>query len=445
MNNNIEMVEYHVDDHVSFQEACKHLPYGGHLSVRKDPNSKPLMINGQDEVIFRQNTFTGSSWTLPDGTKQLLPKDDGQGLVLSSFCSRELGYGWQIPPDILREVNVKRKGKKYDDEKAAIMKNGTAFKAPLVTTPFVRELEYGNSHNGYWVYENMVLQLEDCVDVLKITNPEFDFLFLFDYSNGHDCLQPNGLNINKISVRFGGKQPHMRSTTLTSNLLGPFHSTSTNLQVGTIQSLQFSHSDPGPCYLSPADRISFKFDRDTGRIRTKDLVKKQLIENLKVMKGVAEPTGTKEKLKEQCANLGLPTSCQERIIQEGWAGKQKGSLQVLYERGWVNPDLIRFYTLDGREEKEGDTVVVDGKILDVKDPTGCSFSIKKLLKLQSDFVNELTLLQFHAKRIGVEVDRTPKCHPEIAGEGIEYAWALSKLSYRRAPLSKKRNRLEFKN
>ena len=67
------------------------------------------------------------------------------------------------------------------------------------------------------------------------------------------------------------------------------------------------------------------------------------------------------------------------------------------------------------------------------------------MKLQSDFVNELTLLQFHAKRIGVTVDRTPKCHPEIAGEGIEYAWALSKLSYRRAPLKKKRNRASFKN
>ena len=233
----INMVEYHVDDHVSFQETCSSLPYGGNLSIRKDPNLKPLMINGQDEVIFRQNTFTGSSWTLPDGTKQLLPKDDGQGLMLSSFCSRELGYGYSVPPDILKIVNEKRKSEKYDDENAAIIKNGSANKPPLTISPFARELEYGNNHEGYWMYENMILQLEDCVDVLKVTHPEFEFLFLFDHSNGHDRLQPNGLNRNKISVRFGGKQSVMRETLLTHDLFGPFHTKNMKHQPGTTQSM----------------------------------------------------------------------------------------------------------------------------------------------------------------------------------------------------------------
>ena len=65
------------------------------------------------------------------------------------------------------------------------------------------------------------------------------------------------------------------------------------------------------------------------------------------------------------------------------------------------------------------------------------------MKLQKDFNKEITLLQFHGEQMGVKVDRTPKYHPEIAGEGIEYAWGISKLVYMRATMSRKRNKEMF--
>ena len=46
--------------------------------------------------------------------------------------------------------------------------------------------------------------------------------------------------------------------------------------------------------------------------------------------------------------------------------------------------------------------------------------------------------------MGVSLDRTPKCHPEMAGEGIEYVWALAKLRYRRSPIIKKRSKEKFR-
>mmetsp|Transcript_29437 Transcript_29437/g.53921 ORF Transcript_29437/g.53921 Transcript_29437/m.53921 type:complete len:237 (-) Transcript_29437:190-900(-) len=52
-----------------------------------------------------------------------------------------------------------------------------------------------------------------------------------------------------------------------------------------------------------------------------------------------------------------------------------------------------------------------------------------------DFINEETLLQYHGKMLGVLVDRSPKCHPEVAGEGIEYSWGCGKGKYRRLPLT----------
>lgn len=63
--------------------------------------------------------------------------------------------------------------------------------------------------------------------------------------------------------------------------------------------------------------------------------------------------------------------------------------------------------------------------------------------LQDDFRNEITLLQYHASKLGVILDRSPKCHPEIAGEGIEYGWAFSKQEYRKLPISLKRTKAKF--
>ena len=50
-----------------------------------------------------------------------------------------------------------------------------------------------------------------------------------------------------------------------------------------------------------------------------------------------------------------------------------------------------------------------------QDSTGCNYSITAIMKLQTDFLEEITLLQFYAQQMGVSIDRTPKCHPEMAG------------------------------
>ena len=68
-----------------------------------------------------------------------------------------------------------------------------------------------------------------------------------------------------------------------------------------------------------------------------------------------------------------------------------------------------------------------------------TLSIKRLMQLQNDFVHKVTLLQHHAKILGVILERSPKCHPELAGEGIEYAWGLSKLMTLRAFCSRSSN------
>ena len=56
----------------------------------------------------------------------------------------------------------------------------------------------------------MVLQLKDCVDVLKVLYPQFDFLFLFDHSCGHDRQKEDGLNVERMTKSYGGAQKRLR-------------------------------------------------------------------------------------------------------------------------------------------------------------------------------------------------------------------------------------------
>jgi hypothetical protein len=51
---------------------------------------------GQDECIFKQYFLVSKQWTLPDGTTAVNPKEEGMGIMYSSFCSREFGYGYNL-------------------------------------------------------------------------------------------------------------------------------------------------------------------------------------------------------------------------------------------------------------------------------------------------------------------------------------------------------------
>ena len=62
------------------------------------------------------------------------------------------------------------------------------------------EFEYGANCQGYWDYDRMVLQVEDCIDVLKTlyADEEYEWYFNFDHSCGHDRQRPDGLSMTKL-------------------------------------------------------------------------------------------------------------------------------------------------------------------------------------------------------------------------------------------------------
>jgi hypothetical protein len=113
------MVEYHVDSYQGFQDKMdKEAEFGGKLSVRIK-NERPLIMFGHDECIFKQYLLMKKAWMLPTGETQLVPKEEGQGVMISAFQSREFGFGMPLTEEQIQTMNEFRKGKKYKDEEAA--------------------------------------------------------------------------------------------------------------------------------------------------------------------------------------------------------------------------------------------------------------------------------------------------------------------------------------
>ena len=90
-----------------------------------------------------------------------------------------------------------------------------------------------------------------------------------------------------------------------------------------------------------------------------------------------------------------------KIKREGWYGKAKGVFQILWERGYINPDPKSWssYSLPGKLDADRNLIP--------------NSSLNLLIRKCYDFVNEPTMLQYVAEKIGITIDRTPKCTPDI--------------------------------
>ena len=54
----------------------------------------------------------------------------------------------------------------------------------LTESPFIHAFEFGGD-KGYWTGNHMILQVEDCIDCLRVLfADQYDYTFLFDHSSG---------------------------------------------------------------------------------------------------------------------------------------------------------------------------------------------------------------------------------------------------------------------
>jgi hypothetical protein len=144
----------------------------------------------------------------------------------------------------------------------------------------------------------------------------------------------------------------------------------------------------------------------------------------------------KKELDDIVQSRGVPLQRQVNIVEEGWVGKQKGALQVAYERGFIDTTLpLSSYSLDGKDSWKDE----NGDILESYRP----FCLCQFLSECPNFKNEKSALQYlveayNSSSASFEVLFSPKYHCEIAGEGIEYSWAFTKQVFQSIPYKKKK-------
>ncbi|KAI2506317.1 hypothetical protein MHU86_8148 [Fragilaria crotonensis] len=289
----------------------------------------------------------------------------------------------------------------YIDTTAALEVHKHTRKQPLTQSPFVRNLLIGATKGGYWNSFHMAIQLEDVTDCLKVIRPQVEFVFMFDHSQGHARKKDGALDAQSMSRSFGGTQPKMHSSKITGNCLGPFESI---LRIGDEQSMVFQTEDQGPWWLASTEvreRRKFDIHDNSGRTKVVSRTRAELVSALLEESGIAiESNRPLNELKELATIHGVSLTREKVFVTEGWHGKAKGLLQVLWERGWIDTSKCK-----EQKDKEGNKVINTSyyTLIGRKDPaTGQiieSSSLRALMGNCFDFKTEETALQFWAPNL----------------------------------------------
>ena len=134
------------------------------------------------------------------------------------------------------------------------------------------------------------------------------------------------------------------------------------------------------------------------------------------------------KEKAQLKGITLATLPDDEI-EEGWVGKPKGLKQILHEHGLINTNNLSWYSQYGKK--------------DASRKVDKSTSFCHIMEQCPNFQNELSSLEYLCKKLGVKASHSPKFYCKIAGEGIEYDWAMGKGEYCRQRLSTKKGMDSF--
>ncbi|CAM9872720.1 unnamed protein product, partial [Pylaiella littoralis] len=347
---------------------------------------------GQHESIYKAYVREGNEWVIR-GVRGLRKKTEGPWEMVSAIQDERYGFGLPISDSSLDSVNDERK------------KDG---KPPLTRSPGKRFLDYGKNKDGYWGYEAFKEQVVDVLDVYEWLEPDVQVVVEVHHSSGHAKHREDGLHVSNMNVKYGGKQKVLRDSVMTEGCVGPEEAKryfangkwstqisegavciDQKLNVGETQTSTFAVGAPPP-----------SCDWEAPRKDTKVAVKSKRTKKA----GAGGGDGVSPDGDGEGAAAGAPSKYK---IKEGYEWKAKGEKQYLWERGWW---------------KEGMSAAVG--VTDDK-------NIEKILQAQPDFKNERTALQHVVKSRGHILLMSPKCHPEVAGVGIEYSWGFSKQKFRR--------------
>ena len=121
------------------------------MSVQMNEGERLVICMGQDEAIFKQYIFPNEVWKY-NGYHRLIPKDEGCGIMISEFQSREFGYSY--PPITSEPINTFndyfRRNNQYTDTIAPTKILNRTNKQPITPqeSPFDKSLKCGSHYRS---------------------------------------------------------------------------------------------------------------------------------------------------------------------------------------------------------------------------------------------------------------------------------------------------------
>ena len=86
--------------------------------------------------------------------------------------------------------------------------------------PGIVFFEYGKNRLGFWEGATFVVQVEQLLKVLEFLYPNMQVVLEVDHSSGHLKEKVDGLLVNDMGMRWGGKKASKRDTKITEGCRG---------------------------------------------------------------------------------------------------------------------------------------------------------------------------------------------------------------------------------
>lgn len=391
-----DIVEYHIDMHPaqdtipgrsSIRALTVALP-AGTCTVHGERTCKchlPLQALGQDESIFKSCAQSKAVWSV-HGKMPLRSKSQGAGEMVSAFQDRKHGFGFPMTEEQLQLVRDK-----HGAELAAL-------EVKLEASPGCVFFVYGKNKQGYWTFEDFAKQCSVLMLCYETLYPNHQLLVEVDHSAGHGKGKEGALNVNNMNGGFGGKQGRLRvgegsemkeeEGYLGEHPLEVVFPDKANIPEAWQRLQNPEHEDVLPVERRKAGEVMLTFNNLKLKVGDQQFFQFAATDPPPFYDPLAHPEDSTETVKGK------------EVKTEGYVGKPKGMKQILWERGMHEVGM---------------------KVPDMK------------LRLAAckDFAGEETALQKLFFDRGHLLIFTPKCHPEIAGCGIEYSWGYQKTIFRR--------------
>ena len=129
------------------------------------------------------------------------------------------------------------------------------------------------------------------------------------------------------------------------------------------QHTSFNDTDTSPCWMNENEKSSNKYDNDRSSGLPDEVVPLKNMEMLVDLRKKSVDTTNKrygkKELKAMCNLHNIGTVKSVGKITPGWCNKPKGMLQVLFERGYIDPSLVKTpkcmrYSKKGKEVDIGE-------------------------------------------------------------------------------------------